>query len=166
LNIERQVHFMLAPAFNPADKTGVNNKWAYNRAPDGYLFLLDSVQISASSESAYKDGIFNIFDGHEYTHWNLWPGVESRETLGRVEININLLDQYISLKNWECKEYTLGTRSVNLENPFKVCVIVWYYLKKASRIELMEYAIKHPKNQDMFKWILRGTTLEPTEAGT
>lgn len=161
---DRQVHFISAPVFDPEDKTGVNNKWNYNRAPEGYLFELIKVEISA--HETYFDGIFNMFDGHEYTHWNIWSGVESRELLTRCDTNAYQLNFASDLCDWECKEYTLAIRSSNVAKAFKICAIVWYRLKKASRLELMEYAIKHPRNQDMFKRALRGPTLEPTEAGT
>jgi len=163
--IERQVHFIVAPAFDPEDKTGVNNTWQYNRAPEGFLFLLESIQVSTSQEAGHgKDGICALYDGHEYTHWNQFPGVQSNELLCRMEHNVYILSNGFNLHGWPCKEYTLGIRSISQSSSYKICAVIWYYLKKASRMELLEYAIKHPRNQDMFKRALRGQTIEPTEA--
>ena len=163
-NINRDVHFMTAPIFNPEDKTGINNKWNYNRAPEGYLFLLSKIEFSSAVSGGTYSGIVSLFDGHEYTHWNLWPGVESREILTRTEFHSYETQHVRGLHEWECKEYTIGIRSTNLGVGFKICAVMWYYLKKASRMELMEYAIKHPKNPHAFKRVLRGPTIEPTEA--
>ena len=164
--VERQVHFMLAQAFDTEDTTGKNNTWDYNRAPDGYLFQLLSCDISVVTGNplTLNNGIFNIVDGHEYTHWNIAPGVECRELLGRCYFTEQQSNHVFDLHGWECKEYTVVNRSTSESGTFKVTAIVWYILKKASRMELLEYAIKHPRNQDMFRHALRGTTIEPTEA--
>lgn len=162
--IQRQVHYIVAQIFDPEDSSGANNNWQYNRAPPGYLFQLHSVNISTDVDNSRNSGIFAIFDGHEYTHWNIWTGVQSNETLWRAETSTYQIDLTGYLNNWPCKEYTIGCRSNSETKQVKYCAIVWYYLKKASRMELMEYAIKHPKNQDMFKRVYRGTTVEPSEA--
>lgn len=162
--IERQVHFMTAQIFDPEDTSGDNNTWQYNRAPDGYLFELAKINVSGSRGGGSHQGIVALFDGHEYTHWNIWPGVQSQEMLYRFDSIDYQVEGAGDLLNWECKEYTIGVRSWSITGMFKVTAIIWYYLKKASRMELMEYAIKHPKNQDMFKRVYRGTTVEPSEA--
>jgi len=161
--VERQVHFITAPIFLPEDKTGINNTWQYNRAPEGYLFQLVEVQISGNRGDVQQQGIVALFDGHEYTHWNIYPGVQSNEMLFRFNSIDYQVNASQNLHGWPCKEYTLGIRSYSVTKVFKCVVIIWYYLKKASRLELMEYAIKHPRNQDQFKRVLRGPTIEPTE---
>lgn len=162
-DVNRQVHFIFAPIFDPEDSTGVNNTWVYHRAPDGYLFILDSIQISTDIDNSRQAGVICIFDGHEYTHWNLWPGVESRETLWRGETSSYSVELLGNLNGWICKEYTIGIRSASETKAVKYCAIVWFYLKKASREELLEYALKHPKDEDAFKRALRGRTAETEE---
>lgn len=161
--INRQVHFITAPVFNIADKTGKNNTWIYNRAPDGYMFKLSSIQISVASEEMLNNGIFCIFDGHEYTHWNIYPGVESRELLGRIETNDYSIESYIDLKAWECKEYSIAVRSTNDQKAFRCIVIVWHYIEKMSLLERLMYACMHPK----YKRIKKGgpITVEADERG-
>lgn len=163
-DINRTVFFLRAPPFLPENTTGINNSWIYKRAPEGYLFLLDSITLSTTSEESERMGIFGLYDGHEYTHWNIFPGVESRELLFRGETNTYILNLEANLNQWKCKEYTIGLRSHNESSGVKVCIIVWYYLKKATREELLEFAIKHPTREDTFKRALRGTTVEPGEA--
>lgn len=161
--IQRQVHFVTAQIYDSGDTSGKNNTWSYNRAPDGYLFELISVDLSVTAVQTQYAGIVQLSDGHEYTHWNIYPGVQTNELLYRAEFNIYNLNSIASLHGWECKEYTIGARSVSDSKAFKSIAIVWYYLKKASRLELLEYAVKHPRNQDMFRRALRGTTIEPSE---
>jgi hypothetical protein len=162
--INRQVYFGFAPIFNPEDSSGVNNTWIYDRALEEHLFVLDSIQVSVTKENSYYNGIFAIYDGHEYTHWNQFPGVESRELLGRLEFSEHNLTGFINLNGWECKEFTIGIRSTHQSVPVKMVAILYYYLKKASREELLEYAIKHPVREDTFKRAMRGTTVELEEA--
>lgn len=162
--IDRQVHFVSVPAYDPLDKTGVNNQWIYDRAPEGYLFELHSVTVSTGTPLLNNFGVFALFDGHEYTHWDIWPGVESREMLSRICFSDQLPTYTEQLFGWLCKEYTIGIRSQDEEHPFKVTAIVWYTLKKATRELLMEYALKHPSRQDTFKRALRGTTIDIEEA--
>ncbi|GAG88451.1 unnamed protein product, partial [marine sediment metagenome] len=73
--IQRQVHFMFAQIFDDEDTSGDNNKWVYNRAPEGYMFELVKANITTTRTANAREGICAIFDGHEYTHWNIWPGV-------------------------------------------------------------------------------------------
>ena len=145
--INRQVNFMYAQPYDPEEITGKNNTWLYDRAPDGYKFILESVQISVSSTGSMYNGIFAIYDGHEYTHWNQYPGVESKELLGRIETNEYQLFAGIDLHNWECKEYTMGIRGTHQTVPIKMCVIVWYYLRKMSWLEKLQYAVLQPRGQ-------------------
>ncbi|GAG76922.1 unnamed protein product [marine sediment metagenome] len=159
--INRQVFFLYAQIHDAEDITGKNNTWIYDRAPQGYKFILDSVDISVSAPLAYK-GIFAVFDGHEYTHWLLFPGVESKELLGRVETGSNQYNHTIPLRNWECKEYTLACRSTDDEMPLKICAIVWYYLRKMSWLEKLQYAVMQPRGQRYRKG--GPTTVEISEA--
>lgn len=161
-DINRKVHFQQAPIFDPEDKSGINNTWIYHRAPDGYLFELHSVDFSVTVDTG-EIGMVGLFDGHEYTHWNIWPGVESREYLARVETNLYHLNETKSLNGWKCKEYSIGCRSRSEAKPLKVLSIVYYYLRRASREELLEYALKHPHNPDAFKTALRGRTVDLEE---
>jgi len=161
--INRYVIFGTAPIFDPEDKTGVNNRWIYRRAFEGYLFLLSHIEVSVSSQGPYREGLIALYDGHEYTHWNQFPGVESRELLTRAEFNQFQYNSHAPLHNWKCKEFTLGLRSTSTENNFRMCAIVWFYLKKATREELLEYALKHPIREDTFKRVMRGTTVDPHE---
>ena len=159
--IQRQVHFMSAIPYDAENKTGSQNTWNYNRAPEGYKFLLHSVTMSCDLQNTTYEGLVAMFDGHEYTHWNLWPGVESREMLLRAVFNAYMLDRDFSLNLWECKEYSLGCRSRNSSYSFKVAIVVWYYLKKMSWLEKLYYAVIQPKG-DRYKKTL-GVTVEPTE---
>ncbi|GAG81988.1 unnamed protein product [marine sediment metagenome] len=145
--INRQVYFMHGQAYDPEDTTGKNNTWLYDRAPDGYKFILDSVDVSTVSTDTQRLGIFAIYDGHEYTHWNQFPGVESHELLFRGETNSYVLNIHATLNNWECKEFTLGMRSHSEANACKFCVIVWYYLRKMSWLEKLQYAVMQPRGQ-------------------
>ena len=145
--INRTVYFMFAQIFDPLSITGANNTWIYDRAPNGYKFVLSSVTLSTTKENSRYNGIFAIYDGHEYTHWNQYPGVESRELLGRMETNQYQLSGEINLNNWECKEFTLGLRCTHEEVPFKACIIVWYYLRKMSFLERLQYAVMQPRGE-------------------
>ncbi|GAG66425.1 unnamed protein product [marine sediment metagenome] len=107
------------------------------------------------------DGIVNIYDGHEYTHWNIFPGVESRELLWRGETTTYNVNLFGNLHNWECKEYTLACRSASETKTYKVCAIVWYYLRKMNWLERLYYAVIQPKG-DRYKKTL-GITAETTE---
>ncbi len=160
--INRQVHFIMAPAFDSEDHTGINNTWQYRRAPEGYLFILDEIYVSVRDGNADK-GQGALIDGHEYTHWNLWEGVQCNEYLARWYHDDYTHDLSINLHGWKCKEYTLAVRSSDATKVYKICAIIWYWLKKANREELLEFAIKHPSRQDTFKRAMRGTTVEPLE---
>ena len=141
--LNRNVFFKHAQIFNPVDKTGKNNTWQYNRAMSGYIFNLVSMDISVSSE--YPDGITAIFDGHEYTHWNIFPGIESRELLGRFESNQYQQNFTIDLKGWECKEYAIAIRSTSETKAFKSVIVIWFYLEKMNRLEQLYYAVIQPR---------------------
>ena len=160
--IDRAVLIAHAQPFDPQD-TIHNNTWVYRRAPDGYLYQLIEIVVSGKQEDSNKYGICALFDGHEYTHYNLWPGVESRELLWRGQMNDYVLNIGGNLHGWECKEFTMGIRSTHETFPYKVTAVIWYFLKKASREELLEYAVKHPFNPDAFKRSLRGTTVDTEE---
>jgi len=152
---------MTAQVYDPQDKSGDNNTWNYNRAPEGYKFELVELAASITQRDSFHTGLVAIYDGHEYTHWNQFPGVESRELLGRDEFNSTVPNAYIALHNWECKEYTLGVRSLTESYGFKICIIVWYYLKKMSTLETLYYAVIQPKWK-RFKKAFR-TTLDPLD---
>lgn len=143
--INRQVQFMFAQIFNSADTTGKNNTFQYKRAPDGYKFLLHSVYVSTTRDANFHNGIFEMSDGHYYTHWNIWPGVENREVIARRDFNDYALEHHQDLNLWECKEYTLAIRSRSEEVGFKCCIIVWYYLKSMNVIEKLFYAVIQPR---------------------
>lgn len=164
--VNRIVCYATAPVFDSqAEYPKDNNRFQYFRAPEGMLFLLEAVYISANLEGPNCNGIIELSDGHYFTGWNIFPGVENRETLYRSSHDADWPNSSQPLHLWECKEFTVGCRSTSSSQQFKACVIIYYYLKKASRKELMEYAIKHPRTEDTFKKILRGTTVEPSEAG-
>lgn len=145
--INRQVHFITAQALVENGKQPLNNTWIYDRAPDGYKFILHSVFISVAHNPYTATGIFAIYDGHEYTGWNQWPGVESRELLGRLETDAGTNQSVIMLNGWECKEYTIGTRSLSGSLAYKVCAIVWYYLRKMTDLEKYQYATIQPRGE-------------------
>jgi len=161
--INRQVHFMHAQIFDPQDTSGDNNTWNYNRAPDGFKFILHSIHISGNRGNGLQQGIVSMYDGHEYTHWNTWPGVESRELLARFDSIDYQCDTIIPLNEWECKEYSLAVRSWSETKAYKACIIVWYYLRKMSWLEKLYYAVIQPKG-DRYKKTL-GVTVEPRESG-
>jgi len=169
--INRFVFFPNAPIFDPEVYTGVNNRWVYRRAPDGMLFELISVKVGmqipimASGYNSYS-GIFAVYDGHEYTHWNQFPGVESREALVHLEMNVYNAFYDIDLHKWECKEFTIGTRSRSEEEPFICKVVVFYRLKKANKFKLLEYALKHPYRETTFKRSMAGGHMEPPKGGS
>lgn len=145
--INRQVHFMWAQAYDPQDSSGDNNTWRNHRAPEGYKFVLDSAQVSVASGSTKFDGIWAIIDGDYRTHWNLYPGVENRDFLARMETSEYQLDHIMPLNGWECKEYTLCIRSNDESNDYKACTIVWYYLRKMTWREKLHYGVIQPKNR-------------------
>ena len=152
--INRLVVYPTAQAYDEeAEYPKDNNTFIYLRAPEGYLYELVAMEASVGGSST-DDGVLELSDGRYYTGWNIFPGVENRETLARIEFNLYNYHYNVPLYNWECKEYTIGVRSTNTNQPFKICVIVWYYLKKASREELLEYAVKHPIREDTFKALL------------
>lgn len=159
--INRQVHFMYAQVFNPSDTTGANNTWLYNRAPDGYKFVLHSIDVSGKQEDNNKYGIVAMYDGHEYTHWNIYPGVESRELIWRGQMNDYIVNCGGTLNGWECKEYTLAIRSTHVTYPFKCCIIVWYFLQKMTWLEKLQYAVIQAKGERIRKG--GPTTVERSE---
>lgn len=159
--INRQVDFPHAPPVDYGDSSGKNNNWIYNRAPDGYKFVLHSVNISVAHNPYTSTGIFAIYDGHEYTHWNQFPGVVSHEVLARCETGSDGTQFILPLNGWECKEYTIGTRSLSESIAYKVCVIVWYYLRKMTWLEKVQYAVSQPRGQRFRKGSAR--TAELTE---
>ncbi len=142
--IQRQVHFIQTQALVTNGVQPNNNTWIYNRAPEGYIFRLLSASFSVTVETG-ANGIIAFYDGHEYTRWNQWPGVESRELLGRVETNAYQFNHLMSFNEWECKEYTLGIRSTHAIQSYKVCAIVWYYLHKMNSLETLYYAVIQPR---------------------
>ena len=160
--INRQVTFLHAQIFSAGDITGKNNTWCYNRAPDGYKFILVGVEVSTAKGTTPSNiGIYNIVDGHEYTHWNIFPGVESKEVLARGELSDYVLSGYHDLHNWECKEYTKVIRSNSGSQPFKACFIVWYYLRKMNYLEKLQYAVIQARGQRIRKG--GPTTVERSE---
>lgn len=162
--INRFCYYITATAFDSeAEYPKGNNTFRYHRAPEGYLFQLDHAQISTTSEGGLN-GVIEISDGHYYTGWNIFPGVENRETLYRGDMNSYMCNLDAYFHGWECKEFTTAIRSKNSELPFKVCVIMWFYLKKATREELLEYALKHPLREHTFKALLgQYSTVNPEE---
>ena len=161
--INRQVHYGYAQIYDSEDK-GDNNSWIYNRAPNGYKFILDSISVIASATNNQNNGIVQIYDGHEHTNFIIYPGVESREILERLETTDYQLNLEKSLHGWDCKEYTIGLRSTSETYPFRVIIIVWYYFEKMSRYERLLFAVTHPKSiLGRYTKSLRGTTVESTE---
>jgi len=160
--INRQVDFLYAQPYNSEDSTGANNTWKYNRAPEGYKFVLHSIEVSVAQTASLFQGLVAMYDGHEYTHWNQFPGVESKELLTRGETNVYILNLVSSLNGWECKEYTLGIRSLSATYGYKVCIIVWYYLEKMSKLEEYQYATIQPKGDKPIRKA-GATTVESTE---
>ncbi|GAG61108.1 unnamed protein product [marine sediment metagenome] len=158
--IQRQVHFVYAQPHD-TEESDNNNTWVYNRAPSGFKFLLHSVEISVSCQGTLNNGIFNLYDGHEFTRWNIYPGVESRELLTRVETNVQQPNHLSPLNNWECKEYTIAVRGTHETYALKMVIIVWYYLQKMSQLETYYYAVIQPKWK-RFKKAFR-KTVEPSE---
>ncbi|GAG96879.1 unnamed protein product, partial [marine sediment metagenome] len=51
------------------------------------------------------------------------------------------------LEGWECKEYTIGLRSSSETHPVKGCAVMWYYLRKMSWLEKLQYAVIQPRGQ-------------------
>ena len=146
--INRQVYFLHLPAYDSElDPPGKNNRWIYDRAPDGYKFVLVSVEVSARISASGTSSIFGMFDGHEFTNWLLFPGVESRQYLTRSELKIYNNNFAADLHNWECKEFTLAGRSLATAEAVKYCVIVWFYLRKMTPDETKMYAVIQPRGE-------------------
>jgi len=151
LKINRRVKFMHAIPFVENGQHPENNTWWYNRAPEGYKFILHSAVISNAHVPYTSTGIVAIFDGHEYTGWNIFPGVESMEMLGRFETSAGETQGVIDLNGWECKEYTVASRSLSGSLQYKCCVIIWYFLEKMSDFETKQYAVMQPKGEHIRK---------------
>ncbi|GAI90759.1 unnamed protein product, partial [marine sediment metagenome] len=85
--INRIVFYLHMQSYDAEEEPiGRNNSWIYKRAPDGYKFLLHSVEVSARIGNSTTKAIFAMYDGHEFTNWLIFPGVESREGLTRNEL--------------------------------------------------------------------------------
>ena len=144
--IQRQVYYPQAQIFDSEDTSGKNNTWIYNRAPAGYKFLLVEIIVHSIRENNQFQGAVSLFDGHEYTHWNIFPGVQSNELLFRAECDTDgSLNVGGNLHNWECKEFTIGVRSASTSNSFKAVCIMWYYLQKMNQLETLYYAVIQPR---------------------
>jgi len=142
--IHRRVFFVWADDLDAEGKD--NNTWRYFRAPEGKKFLLDSVTMSVVSSGDVNDGIIMLFDGHEYTQWNIFPGVVCHETLARIDtISATFPYNDVPLHMWETKEITIACRSNMVSQNFRAMVIVWYYLQNMSKEETYEYAVKYPR---------------------
>jgi len=159
--VQRQVQFMRAQPHDSEDSSGKNNTWVYNRAPDGYKFRLVKVLVASKQTDNAFNGIFGMFDGHEYTRWDIWPGVESREYLTRISMSLENQTVEFGLEGWECKEYSIAVRSTNATYEFKAMSIVWYYLEKMSHLERLYYAVIQPR-WNRYKKAFR-TTLDPKD---
>lgn len=148
--IQRQSITLTAPTYDPEKSaTGQNNIWKYNRAPDGMKFCLMEARVTNAYVGNSGDGCVAIFDGHVYnTRWDIFPGVEDYELIGRCLMeDIYKIDEVINLHGWECKEYTIASRSLNQSYGYKANIIVWYYLIPMSRLEKVMYAVIHPKRK-------------------
>lgn len=156
--IHRRVFTLWAQQYDALAKH--NNTWKYFRAPEGKKFLLHSIELStAGLNRDESDGVFCLFDGHEYTQWDIFPGVINHEVLTRFETNsVTAPTHYSPLNNWECKEVTLASRSSHTDQIFRIMVILWYYLVDMSKEETYEYGAKQPRYS-----FRRGgpTTLDP-----
>jgi hypothetical protein len=142
--INRQAFYMTAPALTDETYPKLNNRFKYHRAPEGYKFLLESVYVVCTREDSMTSGVFELSDGHYWTGWNVFPGVENREVLAYNSFWSDQMNFAQSLHQWECKEYTLAIRSTSASNSFRVCIIVFYYLRKMSKLETLMYACVHP----------------------
>jgi len=76
--------------------------------------------------------------------------------LYRGELNQYILNLDASLKMWECKEFSLALRSSSQETPVKVCVVIWFYIRKMTELEKLQYAVLQPKG-DRYKKSFRTT---------
>lgn len=160
--INRQVFYLYAQIFDDTEEyPRENNTFRTFRAKDGYKMILDSVQVSTAVQQGMNNGVVEISDGNYYTGWDIWTGVENHETLSRCELTDYVNNQHLDLRNWEVKEFTIATRSTSITHPFKVCVIVWYYFVKMSKLETFFYALVHPRMKRYRKGY--ATTVEPSE---
>jgi hypothetical protein len=162
--IQRRQITLIAPVFDPEKSvTGENNVWHYDRAPDGFKFELVSARITCGTSATVNSyGVIALFDGKVYnTRWDIFPGVEDFQLLGRAVTNVYQTNDVIDLFGWECKEYTVATRSTSTENSYIANIIIWYFLKPMSKLEKLMYAVLHPKR----KYRKGGpSTVELTEA--
>jgi len=162
--INRSVYFLYTPVYDSeADPPGNNNRWIYDRAPEGYKFVLVAMDVSSRISGDTTKAVLGLFDGHEFTNWLIFPGVESKEYLCRSEYNIYQPSMSHDLHGWECKEFTIGGRNFATAEDVKFCIIIWYYLEKMDKLEEYQYAVIQPKGD---KPIRKGgaTTVESTEA--
>ncbi|GAG55151.1 unnamed protein product [marine sediment metagenome] len=160
--INRQVFFIHAQGYDAQEEyPKKNNTFKYFRAPEGYKFLLHSIDVTSDHRQAYRDGIVELSDGHYYTGWDIFPGVENKEVLWRGSFNVYNTTLSGSLNLWECKEITIAIRSITTENVFKVSTIIWYYLKPMSKLETLFYALVHPRFRRYKK--AYATTLDPAD---
>lgn len=161
--IQRKSHTIITPAYSSQQASvGGNNIWFWDRAPDGMKFELVSAVVTVGTHYYSSYGVVALFDGRVFnTRWDIFPGVEDFELLGRCSISPYQPNVEITLKGWECKEYTIGARSTQVDTSFIANVIIWYYLRPMSRYERVMYAVLHPKRKTR-----KGgpTTVELTEA--
>lgn len=159
-DINRSVFFINTQALVVNGAQPENNTWVYKRAPEGYVYKLVHAQVSTSVERG-ENGIIAFYDGHVYTQWNTFPGVVNHDLLARGELTDYVVNIDFYFHDWECKEYTISIRSADTESIFKVCVIVYYYLKKMSVFERFKYAVVHPRFNRIKK--AYATTLDPKD---
>ena len=160
--INRQVFYLQASAYDDqAEYPKDNNTFRYHRAPEGYKFLLHAVHFHTVLEGPACNGIFEMSDGHYYTGWNIYPGVENREIIAYSTHDADNPAMHLPLFNWEAKEYTIGIRSTSSSAVFRGVVIVWYYLRRMNKLETLMYACIHPLRKRFRKGY--ATTVEPTE---
>lgn len=131
------------------------------RAPDGYMYELIDVEANVRRiESTGSPCHFQMYDGFTDSIWGGWPGIQNQETLTVRSFSPYEEYHYRSLNNWRCKEYTASWKNQHETNAPSVCMIVYFRLKKMTKEETYEYAVKQPK----YKFARGGpSTLDPRD---
>ncbi|MBA7686610.1 hypothetical protein ES703_95060 [subsurface metagenome] len=120
-------------------------RWKYKRAIEGHKLVLDKVMLIAEQWAILSDQVFQIYDGHTYSHWGSYPNIFDQATLGIASLNQNMPSYTIYLDNWECKEVTMSWHNTHVENNVRNVAILYFYETPMSKLEMFEYAVRQPR---------------------
>lgn len=118
--------------------------WKYKRAINGHKLILIAVNI-ISEGLANFDVVYQVMDGHAYSHWGNFPNIFDQSTLAITNLTTQQRAEYIPLNNWECKEVTLSASEYSNITSGRFAMILWFYEVPMSKTEKLEYAVKQPR---------------------